>query len=81
VFSPHSENETKAVLSKLVTEFSLILITEKCAKQVEDIIEDFKTKAYPVILVIPDSAKESDYATGKIREDMRHSLGINLKLD
>ncbi len=80
IFSPNGEKDTRAVLGRLLANFNQIFITSDYARYVSDIIEDTKNKPYPIVTILP--VRENDnYATDKIKQEVKKTLGVDLALD
>lgn len=80
VYSPSGEQDTRALLSKLLTTYNQIFITSDYARYVLDIIEDTRDKPYPIITILPKD-KDDTYATQKISQEIKKTLGVELSLD
>lgn len=80
VFSPNGEKDTRAVLSKLLTNYNQIFITSDYARYVLDIIEDTRNNTYPIVTILPKD-KDDTYGLDKINQEIVKTLGVELSLD
>lgn len=81
VFSPTGRDKIRATLSKLISNYKIILIQTSYAKLCEDLIEQTRTSAYPIILVVPNRDEDNPYALGKIVTDMERAIGAKIMLE
>jgi V/A-type H+/Na+-transporting ATPase subunit F len=81
VFSPVGKDKIRASFSKLISNYKIILIQTNYAKLCEDLIEQTKTTAYPIVLVVPNKNEENTYALDKIVTDMERSIGAKIVLE
>lgn len=80
VFEPQGQNNTRDLLNKILTTYKIVLITSAYARFVSDIIEDYLTSVYPIILVIPTNKEDEKYSLDKISESVKKALGVDLNL-
>jgi vacuolar-type H+-ATPase subunit F/Vma7 len=80
VFSPNGEKDTRAVLSKLLTNYNQIFITSDYARYVLDIIDDTRNNTYPIVTILPKD-KDDTYGLDKISQEIVKTLGVELSLD
>lgn len=80
VFSPSGANDTRTLLSKLLVSYNQIFITSDYARFAPDIIEDTYNKPYPIVTILPKD-KGDNYATQKINQEIKKTLGVELSLD
>ena len=78
IYGVNNEETARQALNKAIAKYKVIMITDDFAKFTEDIINDTKNDAYPVVLVIPSGNSNSSYALDKINEDVERSLGVNI---
>ena len=81
VFSPLGRDKIRATLSKIIPNYKVILIQTNYAKLCEDLIEQTRTSAYPIILVVPNRDEENSYASNKIVTDMERAIGAKIVLE
>lgn len=65
-------------LKKLAREYSIIFITEDVAKEIEDTIDRYRTKPYPVIIPIPSAQGSSGYGLKNIFDNVERAIGVNI---
>ena len=81
VFSPAGRDKIRATLNKLIQNYKIILIQTNYAKLCEDLIEQTRTSAYPVIVVIPNKDEQNNYALDKIMTDMERAIGAKIVVE
>lgn len=81
VFSPAGRDKIRATLNKLIQNYKIILIQTNYAKLCEDLIEQTRTSAYPVIVVIPNKDEQNNYALDKIMTDMERAIGAKIVME
>ena len=81
VFSPAGRDKIRATLNKLIQNYKIILIQTNYAKLCEDLIEQTRTSAYPVIVVIPNKDEQNNYALDKIMTDMERAMGAKIVVE
>lgn len=81
VFSPVGRDKIRATLNKLIANYKVILIQTNYAKMCEDLIEQTRTSAYPIVLVVPNKDEENLYALDKIVTDMERAIGAKIVLE
>lgn len=76
VTNPFAVRET---VKKLAREgYAVILITERVAENVQEIIKRYKSVPYPVIIPIPDSAGSTGLGMSGITEDVEKAIGTDI---
>ena len=70
--------KAREILRRLATEYSVILITEDLARELDDLIKRTVESPYPIIVPVPSGTGESGYAEEKIRERMERALGVDV---
>lgn len=81
VFSPAGRDKIRATFAKLVANYKLILIQTNYAKLCEDLIEQTRAAAYPIVLVVPNRDEDNPYALDKIYADMERAIGARIVLE
>ena len=81
VFSPAGRDKIRATLNKLIQNYKIILIQTDYAKLCEDLIEQTRISAYPVIVVIPNKDEQNNYALDKIMTDMERAIGAKIVVE
>lgn len=77
--SVSNKSEAKdAVLMLVKDKYELIFITENFSQALEEELEVFRRKAYPVILSIPDRNGSSGYGMQMLIRNMEKAIGTNL---
>ena len=80
VFPYTAAQKIRATIKELTEkEYSIIMITEKEAENVEDLINRTKTEPYPIILPIPDGMRESGFGMKKVMESIEKAIGKEVK--
>ena len=81
VLSPAGREKIRATLNKLIQNYKIILIQINYAKLCEDLIEQTRISAYPVIVVIPNKDEQNNYALDKIMTDMERAIGAKIVVE
>ena len=81
VFSPAGRDKIRATLNKLIQNYKIILIQTNYAKLCEDLIDQTRISAYPVIVVIPNKDEQNNYALDKIMTDMERAIGAKIVVE
>ena len=81
VFSPAGRDKIRSTLNKLIQNYKIILIQTNYAKLCEDLIEQTRISAYPVIVVIPNKDEQNNYALDKIMTDMERAIGAKIVVE
>jgi len=61
------------------SDISLIIITERLAEQVRDVIEELSTRPYPVIVEIPDKRGRLEGRVSPLRKLVKQAIGVELE--
>ena len=81
VFSNLNPFAVRETVKKLARDgCAVILITEKAAAEVPDVITKYKASAYPVIIPIPDSTGTDGFGMQGIRNDIEKAIGSDIIL-
>lgn len=76
---PVSDTESaKETLIKLARNYLVILITEDVAKNINDIIDRYKTKPYPIVLSIPSAQGSTGFGAENIRRNIEKAIGSDI---
>lgn len=70
--------EAVETLKKVARSYSIILITEDFAKKIEDVIDRYRTKPYPIILPIPSAQGSTGYGMKNISSNVERAIGLNI---
>ena len=81
IFSPAGRDKIRATLNKLIQNYKVILIQTNYAKLCEDLIEQTRISAYPVILVVPNKDEQNDYALDRVMADMEKAIGAKIVME
>ena len=64
----------------LAREYSIILIEEDIAKEVDSLISRYKAKPNPIILVLPSADSENGYAMDEINKNIEKAIGTSINI-
>ncbi len=82
VFSVNDEYEAANQIRKLAEDGAkIIYITEQFAVLMTDIIDAYKTKAYPIIIPIPYSRGSNGFGMKNIKKDVEKAIGADILFD
>jgi len=77
-FYASDREDAKDLLRKLAKEYAIIFITDKLAKEMDDLLKKFNSAPYPVVIPVPSGDGDSSYAMQKIKERMEKALGVDI---
>lgn len=78
VFSANSAGEAYEQIKLLARNYSVIFITEDLAEQISDVIEKYRTEAYPAIIPIPSSEGSTGFGMSGIKKDVERAVGTDI---
>lgn len=79
IFTCESAEEASKIINKLVFEnYAIVFITETIAKEVEDIIDRYRKKYIPSIVLIPSSKGSLGIGISKINDNVEKAIGVNI---
>lgn len=79
VFPAETEEEAKERVRTLAREnYKVIFITEDLAEKIEEFLNRYRTKAYPVVLPIPKGGQSTGYAVNSLKRDMDKAIGADI---
>ncbi len=79
VFSPIGNQETRNTVDKLAREgYGVIYITEEHAALIPETIEQYKFKATPAIILIPDSKGSLGIGMQEISKNVEKAVGMDI---
>lgn len=65
----------------LARQYSIIMIEEEVALEIDYLITRYKTQPYPIILVLPSTDLENGYAMKEINKNIEKAIGTSIKLN
>lgn len=71
-------SNAKSTFLNVVKTHKLIFLTETLGKILEEEIESFESKPYPMILCLPTSKGESGFSYKNLTKKARNSLGLEI---
>lgn len=77
-FYASDRESAKDILRKLAKEYAIIFITDKLAREMDDLLKKFNASAYPVIIPVPSGDGDGGYAMQKLKERMEKALGVDI---
>ncbi|MDL2225666.1 V-type ATP synthase subunit F [Eubacteriales bacterium OttesenSCG-928-M02] len=79
VFPTKTGEETTREIFRLAREgYAVIFITEEAAAGATDMIERFRTEAYPAIIPIPSNQGASGVGTEMLKKNVEKALGADI---
>lgn len=73
-----SVEEAKAKLKALAMNYKIIYITEDYAVALNDIIEKYKSKPYPIMIPIPTLNADNGYGMESIHKNVEKAIGTDI---
>lgn len=65
----------------LARQYSIIMIEEEIASEIDYLITRYKTQSYPIILVLPSADFENGYAMQEINKNIEKAIGTSINLN
>lgn len=78
VYNANSVGEASEKLKLLARNYSVIFITEDLAVQIEEQIQKFRGRTYPVIIPIPSSKGATGYGVENVKKDVEKAIGTDI---
>lgn len=78
VYNANSVGEASEKLKLLARNYSVIFITEDLAVQIEEQIQKFRSRTYPVIIPIPSSKGATGYGVAGVKKDVEKAIGTDI---
>lgn len=79
VFSPIGEKHIRNTIDGLDRQgYGVIYITERYAVQVPEVLERFKTRPIPAVILIPDSQGTLGIGMQEIRDNVEKAVGVDI---
>lgn len=79
VFSPTGDVETRNIVDKLAREgYAVVYITEELAQRIPETIDQYKTKATPAIIYIPNSKGSMGLGLNEISKNVEKAVGMDI---
>lgn len=70
--------EAVEVLKKLARDYSVIFITEDIAAEINDTLDRYRVKPYPVIIPIPGAMGSTGYGMENISNNVEKAIGVDI---
>lgn len=68
----------KETLKKLAKEYDVIFITDDLAKELDEYLNRFLEKPYPIIVPVPSKNGSTGYGMQKLKDEMEAALGVDI---
>ena len=78
VFSANNSSDAEKLIKKIENEYAIIFITENLAEEMSDVIEKYKSQAYPAIIPIPSSNGSTGFGENGIKMDVEKAIGTDI---
>jgi V/A-type H+-transporting ATPase subunit F len=78
VFAVYSDEDARETLRKQARNYKVIFITEDIAEKISDIVNRYKSTAYPIVLPIPGSQGTTGYGMNSIKKDVEKAIGVDI---
>ena len=70
--------DVKELIKKTAKQYRIIFITEKVAKEYEEILSAYVSEPYPIFLAVPDKGGSNGYGREKMKKSMDKALGVDI---
>ncbi len=82
VYPVKNKTEAESMLNNLVNEeFALVFITESTAKDIMPLIEKYKERAFPVIVLIPGIFGTENIGMNAVKKAVERAVGADILFD
>ncbi len=78
VFDAKNYFDAQNTLKQLAREYSIILITEDIAEQLEDVIARYKVRPYPIVVPIPSSSGSTGLGMKGLSKNVEKAIGVDI---
>ncbi len=78
VFGAKNFFDAQNTLKKLARDYSIILITEDIAEQLQDVIARYKVKPYPIVVPIPSSSGSTGFGMNGLSKNVEKAIGVDI---
>ena len=78
VFSANNSLEAEKLIKKIEGDYAIIFITENLVEELTDVIEKYKSQAYPAIIPIPSSNGSTGFGEKGIKMDVEKAIGTDI---
>lgn len=79
VYETSNASRTKDLLKKFASsEYAAVFITEQAASEVLDVIDEFKDKRLPSIVLIPNNRGSMGLGRKQMEKDVERAVGANI---
>jgi len=75
---PSSKDTAEETLKRLARDYSVIFITEDTAEGVTDLIARYKSRPYPIVLIIPSASGTNGLGMAGITKDIEKAIGTDI---
>ena len=73
-----SAEKAKETLKALAKKYKIIFITDELAKQIDETINKYLAKTYPIILSVPSKSGSNGYGMEGLKKAMDKALGVDI---
>lgn len=78
VWGARDADTAREKLKKCARDYSVILLSEDLAAQMEDLLKRYKTRAYPIVLPIPTATGGNGYGLQGVKADVEKAIGTDI---
>ncbi|NLT19109.1 MAG: V-type sodium ATPase subunit G [Firmicutes bacterium ADurb.Bin080] len=78
VFPVSQYFEAVDLLKKIARDFSVIFITEDLASEINETLDRYRAKPFPVILPIPGATGSTGYGMKNISHNVEKAIGVDI---
>lgn len=77
-YSVWTAEEAKDKLKALAMNYKIIYITEEYAISLNDLIEKYKNRAFPIVIPIPTASGSTGYGLDSVRKNIEKAIGTDI---
>ena len=77
-FPTTSEDQARKTLKRLAKEYRIIFVTDDIAVKIDDLINEYLTTPYPIILSVPSKEGGNGYGMEGLKRAMEKALGVDI---
>ena len=78
VFPVSGESEARDLVKLLARSYQIIFITDTMAKKIDNLIERYKARPYPVVVPIPSAKGSNGFGLEQLKSNVEKAIGADI---
>lgn len=79
-FAVWNDEEAKEKMKALAMNYKIIYITEDYAEKLNDLIEKYKSKTFPIVIPLPTASGTNGYGKASVHKNVEKAIGTDILL-